>query len=56
MAIVKMQKFNLITFDEFQEDLLEKFQDFQEIELLLAETFYEGSSTPFSRVEVDEDS
>ncbi len=56
MAIVKMQKFNLITFDEFQEDLLEKFQDFQEIELLLAEPFYEGSSTPFSRVEVDEDS
>lgn len=51
MAIVKMQKFNLITFTNYQRDLLEKLQDFQEVELFSAENFYDNESIPFSKLE-----
>lgn len=50
MAIVRMQKFNLITFSEYQENLLEKLQDFQEVELFDSGEFYQESVPLFSRL------
>lgn len=49
MAIVKMQKFNLITFYSYQELLLETFQDFQAVELFSAENYYDEPQTIFSK-------
>lgn len=49
-----MQKFNLITFDHYQESLLEKFQDFQGVELFSADAFYTEAASPFTKLELPE--
>ena len=50
MAIAKMQKFNIITFNEYQDSLMEQLQDFQNVELFPAEYFYEDTSPVFSKM------
>jgi V/A-type H+-transporting ATPase subunit I len=51
MAIVKMQKFNLITFRGYQETIMEKLQDFQEVELFPAEKFSADSPDSFKKMQ-----
>ena len=53
MAIVKMQKFNLLIFDQAREAVLEKLQDFQNVELFAADTYYDHRPTEFSRIKGD---
>ena len=53
MAIVKMQKFNLLIFDQAKEAVLEKLQDFQNVELFAADTYYDHRPTEFSRIKGD---
>lgn len=45
MAIVKMQKFNLLTFLEDREKVLRSLQAFQQTELLSAQLYYEEENT-----------
>ena len=42
MAIAKMQKFSLLTFYEQKDAVLQQLQDFQVVELLSSEMYYES--------------
>ena len=42
MAIAKMQKFSLLTFYDQKEAVLEQLQDFQGVELLSSEKYYDS--------------
>ena len=50
MVILKMQKFNIITFSTYYETVMENLQDFQNIELFPAEHFFTETSTLFNRM------
>ena len=45
MAIAKMQKFSLLTFYDQKEAVLEQLQDFQGVELLSSEKYYDSEET-----------
>lgn len=45
MAIAKMQKFSLLTFYEQKDAVLQQLQDFQGVELLSSEMYYESEET-----------
>ena len=45
MAIAKMQKFSVLTFYDQKEAVLEQLQDFQGVELLSSEKYYDSEET-----------